>query len=62
MVFSPDYTEGEERISSLKKEFEITDMGRASWLLRFQITYNEGGIHIFNYKGAISRKSYRSLA
>ena len=46
VVFGPDCMEVEELINSLKKEFEITDMGRASWLVGLQITYGDEGIHI----------------
>ena len=46
VLFGPECPQADQLIEQLKKEFEITDLGVASWLLGLQITYDENGIHL----------------
>ena len=54
VLFGPQCIEADQLIAALKKEFEITDLGFAGWLLVLQISYSDRGIHL-SQKGYIQK-------
>ena len=46
VLFGPRCPQADQLIEQLKTEFDITDLGIASWLLGLQIDYDEKGIHL----------------
>ena len=46
VMFGPQCRQADELVDVLKKEFEITDLGIASWLLGLQIKHDTHGIHL----------------
>jgi hypothetical protein len=44
VFYGPDQSKIAELIAELEKQFEVKNLGKATWLLEIHIEYNEDGI------------------